>query len=721
MTKKQKMNIKNPIVKYHHYLILAIFLLSFCQLLPQGTPGLAYNLINNGTAYAVSQGTANASHIEIPETYNELPVSAIAYQGFQDFTIMTTISIPNTVTSIYHEAFMNCSSLSAIIIPEGVTGIGNSAFRGCSSLLSVNIPSNVIVIGSYAFYGCASLTSIYIPNNNTEIGMSAFSNCSNLTSINIPSNISIIHSGTFFGCTSLTTITIPNSVTQISSSAFERCTSLISIIIPSSVTYIEGRAFGYCISLTTINIPNSVTSIHGNPFTYCSNLETISVSPGNIYFRSEGNCLIQNSNDQLVSGTKNSIIPNNVTSIIALGFAGISSLYSLSIPNNVINIGGLAFVDCTNLSSINIPNDINIIYQETFKGCSNLTSIYIPNNVTQMGGSVFVDCSSLTIYAEASSQPPEWYSWNPDNRPVFWESPNIQLPPRDLSNIVLGNNVILDWINPLYIVSPFQGFIIYHDNTQLFPNPIMSSTYTIENIPIGSHNFNVVAVYTGGESDPISTTATILAPSIAITAPNNTLDFGEVAINTEVEQEIGIMNILGGVLVVNNITFAAGSNPAFSLALPELPINLLGGESEGFTVKYQPTSIGTHSAVIMINNNTDEPVVLLQVTGTSIVVSIEDEAGIVTQTVLKGNYPNPFNPETTIHFALNIASNLRIVIYNSKGQLVKSLINREYPAGNHEIIWNGKDDNGREVGSGVYFYKMQTDENVGVKRMMMIK
>ena len=88
---------------------------------------------------------------------------------------------------------------------------------------------------------------------------------------------------------------------------------------------------------------------------------------------------------------------------------------------------------------------------------------------------------------------------------------------------------------------------------------------------------------------------------------------------------------------------------------------------------------------------------------------------------LYGNYPNPFNPETTINFSLSVESLLRIDIYNIKGQRVKSLVDDIYRPGEYSVIWNGKDDRGNELSSGAYFYRMQAGEYGSVKRMMLLK
>ena len=149
-------------------------------------------------------------------------------------------------------AFSDCSSLTSIVIPDSVTSIGGSAFYGCSSLTSIVIPDSVTSIGGYAFYNCSSLTSITIPDSVTSIGYSAFDGCSSLTSIAIPDSVTSIGRSAFYNCSSLTSITIPDGVTSIGWGAFMGCSNLTSITIPDSVTSIGGEAFYGCDSLTTV-------------------------------------------------------------------------------------------------------------------------------------------------------------------------------------------------------------------------------------------------------------------------------------------------------------------------------------------------------------------------------------------------------------------------------------------------------------------------------------
>ena len=102
-------------------------------------------------------------------------------------------------------------------------------------------------------------------------------------------------------------------------------------------------------------------------------------------------------------------------------------------------------------------------------------------------------------------------------------------------------------------------------------------------------------------------------------------------------------------------------------------------------------------------------------------VSEKDIIGEVPITKLNGNYPNPFNPETTISFNLAEKSNVIIEVYNLKGQKIKTLLNDFFDMGSHVITWNGKDNNNQSVGSGIYFYKMTTEEYIATKRMILLK
>jgi hypothetical protein len=139
-------------------------------------------------------------------------------------------------------AFSGCTGLTSIIIPDSVTSIGENAFGGCIGLTSIIIPDSVTSIGQYAFADCTSLTSATIGSGVTSIGQYAFNWCTNLTSVTIP-NVTSIGKGAFNRCTNLTSIIIPDSVTSIGQSAFKECTNLTSVTFATG-SNIENNRFG---------------------------------------------------------------------------------------------------------------------------------------------------------------------------------------------------------------------------------------------------------------------------------------------------------------------------------------------------------------------------------------------------------------------------------------------------------------------------------------------
>ena len=171
------------------------------------------------------------------------------------------------MTIIPDGAFANCSVLTSVTIPNSVTFIGSEAFNGCSSLTSVTIPDSITSINDRVFSGCGGLTSIIIPNSVTRIGNGAFRDCGSLASVTIPESVTSIGYYAFGYCSSLTSVTIPNGVTTIEEGTFRECTSLASLRIGSSVDTIANQAFGDCTSLDTIiMLPETAPVIFSNTF-----------------------------------------------------------------------------------------------------------------------------------------------------------------------------------------------------------------------------------------------------------------------------------------------------------------------------------------------------------------------------------------------------------------------------------------------------------------------
>ena len=355
---------------------------------------------------------------------------SISGSAFRDCSGLTSVTIPNSVTSIGYDAFRGTPWYNAkpdglvyinnvlykykgampsgttIEIKEGTVSISGYAFYNCSGLTSVTIPNSVTSIGESAFSGCSNLTSVTIPNSVTSIGNYAFRDCSGLTSVTIPNSVTSIGEWTFYGCSDLTSVTIPNSVTSIGDNAFSFCFGLTSVTIPNSVTRIGSSAFYYCSGLTSVTIPNSVTRIGDNAFQYCYFVSENFVNHSEL---SDGSYWGAHFVDEEVDGlmiddntvvncrpsVTIAVIPDSVTSIGENAFVFCSGLTSVTIPNSVKSIGDYAFQYCTGLASVTIPNSVTSIGSSAFYYCSGLTSVTIGNSVTSIGDYAFKYCTGL--------------------------------------------------------------------------------------------------------------------------------------------------------------------------------------------------------------------------------------------------------------------------------------------------------------------------------------
>ena len=420
--------------------------------------GIEYSSSTSGVA-SVKSGSACSGAVVIPDTvvYNNAAyaVRTITASAFKSNTSITSITIPQTITSIGSSAFSGCTGLTSVkwnamscadfsstatsqpfngltnitsiefgdkvtkipaylcyklsglnctlVIPDAVTAIGGYAFHGCSKLSgALVIPDAVTKINTFAFYNCNKLTSVTIGKSITSIGSSAFAKCTGLTSVqwnavNCGKFTSTATSQPFNGLTNITSIVFGDEVTTIPAYLCYGLTGLSgSVVIPDAVTAIGTNAFNGCSGLTSATIGKAVTTIDTYAFTGCIGLASVNWKAVNC-----GN-FTSTASSQPFNGLTNitSIeFGNEVTKIPAYLCYGLSSVNGmLVIPETVTSIGAYSFYGCSGLTgALVIPDAVTTINTYTFYGCSGLTgALVIPDAVTKIDTYAFNGCSGLT-------------------------------------------------------------------------------------------------------------------------------------------------------------------------------------------------------------------------------------------------------------------------------------------------------------------------------------
>ena len=162
--------------------LLPVLFLSTLPAVVQGQ----FTLKTNSGTITITKYTGSGGTVAIPSKTNGLPVTRIEFGTFHYCSRLTSVTIPNGVTSIGDEAFFGCTNLTSVTIGNTVTNIGNFAFCVCSSLTNVTIGIGVTTIGSEAFYSCTSLRGIYLRGDAPNVDSSVFSGDSIATVYYLP-------------------------------------------------------------------------------------------------------------------------------------------------------------------------------------------------------------------------------------------------------------------------------------------------------------------------------------------------------------------------------------------------------------------------------------------------------------------------------------------------------------------------------------------------------
>ncbi|MCK4956064.1 MAG: T9SS type A sorting domain-containing protein, partial [Candidatus Cloacimonetes bacterium] len=213
-----------------------------------------------------------------------------------------------------------------------------------------------------------------------------------------------------------------------------------------------------------------------------------------------------------------------------------------------------------------------------------------------------------------------------------------------------------------------------------------------------------------------------IGPVVSIN--EDSLQFGEVSVNKSSMNDFTILS-LGSEGLTGSITAPEGFNISLSRdgeMRNELDYAVEAGSNVTVYVVFEPVEVVEYAGdIIVTSNDSANPSLTVAVSGTGLAVNTGDDLLTPKVTSLAGNFPNPFNPTTTIKFSLAEAISVSLDIFNIKGQKVNTLINSDMAAGHHSVVWNGKDKNSKNAASGIYFYVLKAGKNMFTKKMILMK
>ncbi len=430
--------------------------------IPEAAYFLTYE--SYGAGYAVTgidkryKGTP-AVDIDIPSEYQDAPVVYIDEFAFVNNEMLTSVSIPDSVTSIGRDAFSGCINLNKVTFGRGLTTIGNDAFSDCDSLEEIHIPDlklwcgmdfttdsfrqgsspfangsklyindqlitdlvitdDITTISNGAFIGCSSIESLTIGSGTTEIGNFAFKDCVALKNLTVSDSVTTVGMNSFDNC-EIETAVVPSIVLsrisvdylksieilngdKIEDYMFNGCDALEEVTIPEGITIIGNSAFRECSSLTEIVLPASVTRIETSAFTNCTALKRVTIPDGLTYIDTEAfaNCPLEKATVPALA--LEAIAKDTVREIVITSGEVIkklnpcNALESITIADGARSIADKAFYGCYSLKDIVLPDSVTSIGKEAFYNCSSIQSIVIPAGVTSIGSGAFENCTALT-------------------------------------------------------------------------------------------------------------------------------------------------------------------------------------------------------------------------------------------------------------------------------------------------------------------------------------
>ena len=368
--------------------------------------------IEDDNSCTITDYDGMASSLSIPSAINGHTVKQIDTGALSDNRIITSVTIPNGVTTIGFSAFNGCIKLEKIKFSSNLDTVCENAFNNTKWFN--NQSNGLVYVGKVAYKYKGDMprnTKITVKSDTVSISESAFKDCANLTAILIPSSVKHIDKYAFYNCQGLTKLNFNDGIERIENYAFGSCEKLTSVNFSETLKSIGAFAFVECKKLSEITIPQSVTSVGEYAFSGCENLASVTVSDDLPYVGGrafEKTKWLNSQPDGVVYIGKSAYgykgdMPKNtelslksgITNISGYAFYEEKNLTSVKIPETVNRIGNWAFLDCEGLKNVNIPDGVKRIESWTFSNCSSLTNITVPDSVTVLDGLAFSYCTNL--------------------------------------------------------------------------------------------------------------------------------------------------------------------------------------------------------------------------------------------------------------------------------------------------------------------------------------
>lgn len=383
-------------------------------------------------------GLFNGNPNIIDVTFEEGSVcKGIGDHAFYNLSTLTSIDLPDTITSIGRYAFYKCAKLELSKLPSSLVSIDEYAFSEFYKLPITSLPNTVETIGYRAFKNCGYLALARLSENLTTIGAEAFYNCSNIVVDTLPEGLTSISASAFEGCRNMTFASLPDGLTIIGEKAFYGCDNITVSSLPSSLTSLGNKAFYSCDKITISSLPASLVEIGEYVFAYCGSITSFTISRTRT--KIETGMFAGNSQLTTIS------LPNTITEIGDYAFQNCSKLEITSLPDSIITIGYYAFQACVKLALTALPSSLVTLNSYSFYGCKGLTEFSVGTALRTIGRSVFYTCDNITaVHYEGAQE-------------------EYDLITIDLGNDPFTTHVIISWVEVSRVAATCtsEGLVIY--------------------------------------------------------------------------------------------------------------------------------------------------------------------------------------------------------------------------------------------------------------------